>query len=273
MTEKTTPEAEPVAWQASNRGLIWRVLQNGTLRRDDILETSINLPDAQKSYGPLTPLYAHPADAAPSVEQIARMLYLHSLHVPEAPTTLLPSCTAPDCEWSTSLTGLVDRRDAYYAHVAEVIHALYGTPGDAGAGGNGVSWEDRAGKNEALWREAEARAETAEQRTRALEVSLERSAEHTTRLRERINQLEADLRSAADDMSFHVERADKAEARPGMPVEVDDLIEEYADVCQGIYDKRTAGDYTFQGFLATFFTELRARAEEEAQKREEAGDE
>ena len=100
--------------------------------------------------------------AAPSVEQIARVIYLHGLHVPEAPTTLLPACTAPDCQWSTNVSGHVDRRDAHNAHVAEQIRALYATPGDAGDGGNGVSLEDRAGKNEALWREAEERAEKLE---------------------------------------------------------------------------------------------------------------
>lgn len=66
--------------------------------------------------------------AAPSVEQIARSIYLHGLHVPEAPTTFPATCTAPDCEWSTSLTDHVDRRDAFHAHVAEVIRALHGTP-------------------------------------------------------------------------------------------------------------------------------------------------
>ncbi|MFE6645687.1 hypothetical protein ACFVJS_03930 [Nocardioides sp. NPDC057772] len=61
---------------------------------------------------------------APSVEEIARVIYLHGLHVPEAPTTLPASCVAPECTWASDLKG-IDLRDAHNAHVAEVIRALY----------------------------------------------------------------------------------------------------------------------------------------------------
>lgn len=61
---------------------------------------------------------------APSVEEIARVIYLHGLHVPEAPTALPASCVAPECTWASDLKG-IDLRDAHNAHVAEVIRALY----------------------------------------------------------------------------------------------------------------------------------------------------
>ena len=71
---------------------------------------------------------AEPA-TAPSVEQIARAVYLHGLSVPHAPSVLPPVCVAPDCDWSSDLKG-VDLRDAHNIHVGEVIRALYGTPAD-----------------------------------------------------------------------------------------------------------------------------------------------
>lgn len=37
---------------------------------------------------------------------------------------------------------------------------------------------------------------------------------------------------------------------------IDDLIEEYATVLQNIYDKQTAGDYTFTGVLSEFLRKV-----------------
>ena len=37
---------------------------------------------------------------------------------------------------------------------------------------------------------------------------------------------------------------------------VDELIGDYADQLQNIYDQRTAGDYTFAGVLAAFARDL-----------------
>lgn len=60
--------------------------------------------------------------AAPSVEQIAHAVYLHGMWA----TGSGGVCTAPDCDWTSDLLG-VDRRDAFNAHVGEVIRSLYGS--------------------------------------------------------------------------------------------------------------------------------------------------